>query len=412
MPLIEIIRMALQNIRANLLRSVLTLMIIAFGIMALVGILTAIDSIAVSLNDNFSGLGANSFSINRKWEEVRSRRGGKTQKVSDPIRFDDAMEFKERFEFPAKVSVSLRGTSLATAKFDDEKTNPNVNFYGVDENFFEVKGLEIEFGRNFSKIEIEDGATKAIIGQDIVDKLFKGKPDKALDQIISVNSDKFRIIGILKSKGASMGGSEDRVVYVPLLPIKNKYGGEDTDFDLLIGVTAATDMDAAVSEATGLFRQVRRLRPEEEDDFEVFKSDSLVSILKDNTRNLQLATIAIGLMTLLGAAIGLMNIMLVSVTERTREIGIYKALGATRKSILTQFLAEAIVICQIGGIVGILLGILIGNGVTLAMGGKFLIPWAWMFLGFSLCMIVGVVSGFYPAMKAARLDPIESLRYE
>jgi putative ABC transport system permease protein len=209
-----------------------------------------------------------------------------------------------------------------------------------------------------------------------------------------------------------MGSSQDRAVYAPVLNVKSLYGTADTDYDLVIGVLNAKDMEAAQSETIGLLRMIRKVRPGEDEDFEIFASDSLVSILKENTTNLRLATIAIGLMTLLGAAIGLMNIMLVSVTERTREIGIYKALGATRRSILTQFLTEAIVICQIGGLLGIFLGILVGNIVTPLLGGSFLIPWGWMFLGFALCMIVGVVSGFYPAMKAARLDPIESLRYE
>lgn len=412
MPFSEILRMALQNIRANLLRAVLTLLIIAFGIMALVGILTAIDSIAYSLNDNFSGLGANSFSIERKWGEVKSNKKGRREKAGDPVRYRQAVEFKERFAFPAKVSVSFWATNLAQAKFNDKETNPNVGFVGVDENYFEVKGMDIEHGRNFSKAEIEDGQPKVVIGKEIVSKLFGGKPEKALDQIITVGADRYRVVGVLKSKGSSMGNSDDRAIFAPLLRIKNQYGAEDTEYSLLVAVKNATDMDAATSEATGLFRQVRGLRPGEDDDFEIFKSDSLAAILKENTATLQIATIAIGLMTLLGAAIGLMNIMLVSVTERTREIGIYKALGATRKSILTQFLAEAIVICQMGGIVGVALGILIGNAVTLMMGGSFLIPWAWMFLGFALCMVVGVVSGFYPAMKAARLDPIEALRYE
>jgi putative ABC transport system permease protein len=209
-----------------------------------------------------------------------------------------------------------------------------------------------------------------------------------------------------------MKNSTDRAVYAPVVSVKAQYGTEKTDYNLLIAVTNATDMDAAQSEAMGLFRQIRGLRPGQEEDFEIFASDSLVAILKENTTNLRLATIAIGLMTLLGAAIGLMNIMLVSVTERTREIGIYKALGATRRNILQQFLTEAIVICQLGGLVGIFLGILIGNIVTVLMHGSFLIPWGWMLLGFTLCMIVGVVSGFYPALKAARMDPIESLRYE
>ncbi|MEY3194155.1 MAG: hypothetical protein RIQ78_252, partial [Bacteroidota bacterium] len=293
------------------------------------------------------------------------------------------------------------------------KSNPNIQFEGVDENYMDIKGVEIALGRNFSKSEVEDGAPIVVVGPEIVKMLFDDKNDRAIDQIIRVNSQHYRIVGIMAPKGSSMNDSGDRKVYAPLVNVKALYGaGDDKDYDLLVGVSDATALEAAQSEATGLFRQVRGLRPGEEDDFEVFASNSIVAILKENTTTLRLAAVAIGLMTLLGAAIGLMNIMLVSVTERTREIGIYKALGATKRSILLQFLTEAIVICQIGGLVGIFLGILMGNIVTPILGGTFLIPWAWMLLGFSLCMIVGIVSGFYPALKAAKLDPIESLRYE
>ncbi len=412
MPFSEILLLAFRNIRANLLRAMLTLSIIAFGIMALVGILTSIDVIANSLNDSFSGLGAHSFSINQKWSTVRGSRGGIRQKQGDPIFYEQAMRFKERFDFPASVSVSLQATNMATVKFGGQKTNPNVSFFGVDENYFDAKGLEIEFGRNFSQTEVTDGHSKVIIGRDVVKTLFDDQPERALDQIVLVGGERYRVVGVLRSKGAAMNSQADRAVYAPLTNIRARYGTKDTNYDLVVSVHNATDLEEAKSEAIGLFRQIRGLRPGQEDDFEIFASDSLIAIFKENTTTLRLATIAIGLMTLLGAAIGLMNIMLVSVTERTREIGIYKAIGATRRNILNQFLTEAVLICQMGGVAGIALGILVGNVVTVLLGGTFLVPWAWMLLGFVLCMVVGIASGFYPALKAARLDPIEALRYE
>lgn len=403
--------MAWQSIRGNMLRAVLTMLIIAFGIMALVGILTAIDSLANSLNDSFSGLGANSFTIQRKYDDVKGSRHGIRQKRSDPVSYDQAVEFKERFVFPATVSISYWANSFAAIGYGNEKTNPNMGFVGIDEHYLEVKGLTIAHGRNFSPAEVFSGNQNVILGMEVAKKLFR-KPQMSVDKTVTIGGAQYRVIGVMASKGAGMNNSDDKAVYVSLFNAKKLYGTEDTEYELNVAVNDPLNMDAAISEASGIFRGIRKLRPGTEDDFEIFKSDSLVSIVKENTATLQFSAIAIGLMTLLGAAIGLMNIMLVSVTERTKEIGIYKALGATKRSILLQFLTEAILICQAGGILGILGGIIIGNILPLILGGKFLVPWAWMSLGFVICMVVGILSGFYPAMKAAQLDPIESLRYE
>lgn len=408
----ENIRVAINAVRSNMLRSILTILIIAFGIMSLVGILTAIDTAIYSFRDSFSSLGSNSFIIYPIGNRARGNRNGKKVKRGDPISFKEAKKFKEIYDFPATVSLYFSGTRLAEAKYKNEKTNPNVPLVGVDENYMTMKSIDLATGRSFSPTEVETGASKAVIGMDIVKQLFNNKVDKAVGKVISVGNIKYKIIGVMASKGSSMNASEDRVILAPLTNVKRYYGTAKTNYSISVAAANTEDVDAAVATAIGMFRNIRGLKLIQENDFEIRKSDGLISFLKDNTVKLRMGAIVIGVITLLGAAIGLMNIMLVSVTERTREIGICKAIGATRKNILLQFLTEAIVICQLGGIIGIFLGILMGNIVTYFLGGTFLIPWMWIFTGVTTCMVVGLFSGLYPALKASRMDPIESLRYE
>jgi len=413
MQLIENIRLALRAIRSNLLRTILTVTIIAFGIMALVGILTAIDGINSSLSNSLASMGANTYNVVRKGDGIGGGGNRRNRKRGPVISYEQAVEFKDRYDFPAKVSISEMGTSMGTVKHKDEKSNPNIVVMGIDENYLDVAGYTLESGRNINFEEAYGGRSVALIGQDVTKKIFPDKElDEILESVISVNNIKYKIVGVLAKKGSSGSFAGDRNVLIPLYNLKRQFALQNNSYNLSVGVNNTLDIDAAIDEGIGIFRAVRGLKLAEENDFEMTKSDGLFSLVQENTAYIRVATIVIGIITLLSAAIGLMNIMLVSVTERTREIGITKALGATRRNILIQFLTEAVVICQLGGLLGILFGVLAGLGVTVLLKGTFAIPWAWMLLGITVCFIVGLLSGLYPALKAARLDPIESLRYE
>ena len=406
--LIENIKIALQSIKGHLLRTSITVSIIAIGIAALVGILTAIDSIDYALNDNFSMMGANTFTIQDQGRGARSRED--RQKDNPKIEYKEALEFKTRFNYAATTSISYRATGSATVKHQSVKTNPNVSVLGIDENYLKVSGYEIEVGRNINHHDISLNSNVVLIGQDIYDQLFKSSP-KAIGKIISVNNKRMTIIGVLAEKGSSMGMGGDRSCMVPISYLLNNVSSNRS---VAISVMANSnyEIDATIGSATGLFRSIRRLRPLADQNFAITKSDSLAKSLMENLKYVTSAATLIGFITLLGAAIALMNIMLVSVTERTKEIGTRKAIGATSKTIRQQFLMEAIVICQMGGILGIILGILIGNITSIMMNSAFVIPWMWLGIGVVLCLFVGLASGIYPAIKASKLDPIEALRHE
>lgn len=407
----ENINISLKAIRSQKLRTALTMLIIAIGILSLVGTLTAIDAIKASINSNFTRMGANTFTIRNKEMTVRIGKKGKGPKVYPQITYDNAVRFGKEYTFPALPSVSTMASGSATIKFESKKSNPNIRVFGGDVNYMATSGYDLEKGRNFSAQEVEYGNHVVIIGKDVADALFDKKIDP-LDKIITIGSGKYKIIGLLKSKGNSMGFGGDKVCIIPLNNVRQYFSRPNMSFTINIMATDQKLMEAAISEATGKFRIIRGIPVGQEDNFEITKSDNLANLLIENTQKVTAGATFIGIITLLGAAIGLMNIMLVSVSERTREIGIRKAVGANHKTIRNQFLVEAIVICQFGGLLGILLAIILGNVFSLFMGGSFIMPWLWTLMGFTICMIVGLISGLYPAVKASRLDPIESLRFE
>ncbi len=407
----ENIRISLESIKSHLLRTVLTVTIIAFGIMALVGILTAIDSIKFFLNENFTMMGANTFSIRNR--EIMVQIGGRRNdpKLFERITRDQALQFKEGFDFPASTSISTFAAHTATLKYKSEKTNPNITIMGTDENYIVTAGQEIAKGRNFNESEVHHGAHVTIIGSELEKQLFKSGQDP-IGQVISIGPGKYQVIGVLKEKGSSIGFSGDRNCMLPLSNVVQYFPRPNRTFTIDVAVADPLLMDQAIGEATGLFRIIRGDRVGEPATFQITKSDNIAQMLTENIRYVALAATFIGLITLLGAAIGLMNIMLVSVTERTLEIGIRKAMGATRSAIRNQFLVESVVIAQMGGLLGITFGIIIGNVLSMILKTSFIVPWLWILLGVTLCFIVALVSGIVPANKAARLDPIESLRYE
>jgi len=412
MNLLENIKEGLRSVKANMLRSVLTALIVAIGITSLVGILTAIDGIEYSVNESLSSLGANSFDIYSK-DNRGSAQSGIKEKIYSQLLLDEAQRFIEQYSVPAVVSLSARLTNLAEVKRGSEKTNPNVNVMGVNEEYIGIKGLNLEDGRNFSPFEIRQGGHVAIIGNELAKTLY---PDgkNPINTVISFKGMQFKVIGKLKEKGSLSENNFDNMMLIPIIVANQQAAGAGLRYRLNIGISDPAQMDYAMGEATGVMRKIRHDVIGHENSFEIEKSESLAQEMESITNGLRFGGFGVGFITLLGASIALMNIMLVSVTERTREVGVRKALGATPLRIRQQFVIEAIVVCILGGITGVLLGIGLGNllSVFVFKVNTFVMPWFWIIVGLIVCVVVGLLSGYYPAHKASKLDPIESLRFE
>ncbi|WP_343588778.1 ABC transporter permease [Flavobacterium sp.] len=407
----ENIRIAFGSIKTQILRTILTVLIIAIGITALVGILTVVSALENTISSDFASMGANTFNINQYENKVRNR-GGREREVINPIiSYPEAVAFKNKYKYPfTETSLSFTATTTAEVKYLSEKTDPEITIVGVDEHFITNSGLETSLGRSFNQFDIENNTYSCIVGSDFEKGLLKDI--NPIDKIISIRGARFKVIGVLKEKGSTFGNSQDLRVLIPIQVARSLFTAPNINYTISVMVSKKEVLDEAIDNATSTMRRVRKLSPVRDNNFGIVRSDDLINRILSITQYLGLAAWTISIITILGSSIALMNIMIVSVTERTREIGVRKALGAKRSTVAFQFFIETLLIGQIGGLVGIVLGILLGFAIATAMSFSFVIPWMAIFAAFATSFCVALVSGLYPAIKASKLDPIEALRYE
>lgn len=428
MQFADIFSLAFRTIRGNRLRTSLTVAIIAFGIMALIGIITAIQAMNQKLTESFSTMGANGFTIRYKQRNIRFGQGGgnnnsemkvtqkgqrkeRTSNLDKKITIKQAELFVDSFQFPATIGIGISGGRNSIVSYETRKTSPNIFLLGGDENYLALNGFAVEVGRNFNRLDIQSGRNVCLLGYDVANKLFKQGLQGSVNKIVRINSIPYRVLGVLESRGSSFGFSRDNVVLTSYTNMEKNFNSVGA-YNIAIQATDINQVPAAMGEAEGLFRSIRRLNTTEQSNFVLDRADSVAEKAMNSLGFLTISATVIGLITLIGAAIGLMNIMLVSVSERTREVGLIKAIGGKRKSVSRQFLLEAIIISILGAFFGIILGVAVGNLFSFVLKTGFVVPWNWVVYGIVICTGVGLAAGIYPARKAGKLNPIEALRYE
>jgi len=407
----ESLLMALAAIRSSKLRSVLTMLGIVVGIFSIISVMTALSVLRNSIEQGMTQLGANTFQVqkfsmdfNTTPEQRRKMRNRKN------ITYEQAIQVRDKASLAA--SVGIEGSDGGKIVWwAGKKTNPNVEILGETIEGQETNDWTVAEGRGLIGQDNDMSRHVAVMGSAVVEKLFPAYVNP-VGEAIRVDGGIYQIIGMYAKKGTSLGGNQDNFVVIPLSTYFQKYGRSNQSLHIMVKSPNQDVMDDAVEQVRGILRTARNVHPGEEDDFSYFSNDSLVKQFNDFTVYLRVGVLLVSCIALLAAGIGIMNIMLVSVTERTREIGIRKSIGAQKSDILSQFMIEAVILCEIGGAFGVLTGILGGNVVSILTDSPAVIPWNWVGIGLLSCSIVGFVFGVYPAWKASNLDPIEALRYE
>jgi putative ABC transport system permease protein len=405
----DLLAMATRALGTNKLRSSLTVLGVTIGVFSVVGVMTALSAVRQSIDQGLSFLAANVFEITRdppiRFDDGRS--GWRRRPNIDPRQ---ALEFADRMaEQGLPVTVyGIDGAELV--KFGDRRTSRNIQVIGTNENYLLTNKFDLELGRNLSPSDIEFNRPVIVIGSTVRDTLF---PDQdPLGREVIADDNRYTVIGVLAERGKLFGDSMDNRVLVPITRWVANNWGPWRSMDIAVLAPSASEVASAQDVAIGQFRQVRGLEPEEENNFEVFSNDSLKEAFGKIALIIGTGGLLISAIALLCAGVGIMNIMLVSVTERTREIGLRKSIGARQKDILLQFLLEAIALSLAGGLLGILLGFAAGNGVATLMNVPMIVPWFWIVAALTICTLIGVSFGFFPALRAARLKPIEAMRFE
>ena len=370
--------------------------------------ITATEALRSSLLDQFIGLGAGTLQVSQKNESGAF--GGRRLSGTDALDFGQAMALKKAMTGVAITSVSARGTMMGRISSGENETDPNVMVVGGDEGFLPMSAYALSAGRNFTAEEVRRNAPLVIIGQDVVDKLF-APSENPIEQSIRIRNRRYSVLGVLEPEGASFGMSQDNQAILPVSEIRARFSGRRTSYSVQVRAPDPEAIASLSEVVTGEMRAIRGDLPGEPDSFRITRSDALIAQFNESLSSVTLAALFLGLITLLGSSIGLTNIMLVTVTERTREIGLRKALGASAKTIRAQFLVEVVIIGFLGGIFGVLMGIGVGNIVASYLEAPFALPWGWVAIALFLSGVVSLGSGYYPARKAAQLDPIDALRH-